>query len=133
LVVGGAGALWSASGYVSAFGRAMNRIYEIDEGRPFVKRRAINLGVTLVALVASTVLLLAIAGSRPVARAVGARVGLGDTFVAVWNIGRWPLMLVVMSGLVALLYYATPNIKQPRFRWLSIGAGLAMVIWVAGS
>jgi len=126
-------ALWSASGYVSAFGRAMNRIYEVDEGRPFLKLKAVNMAVTIAVLVGSAVLILSIAGTGPVSREIGENIGLGDTFVTMWNIGRWPLMLAVMAMMVALLYYATPNVQQPRFRWLSVGAGLAMVIWVAGS
>jgi len=126
-------ALWGASGYVSAFGRAMNRIYEVDEGRPFLKLKAVNMAVTIAVLVGSAVLFLSIAGTGPVSREIGENIGLGDTFVTMWNIGRWPLMLAVMAMMVALLYYATPNVQQPRFRWLSVGAGLAMVIWVAGS
>jgi membrane protein len=133
LIVGALAALWSASAYVGAFGRAMNRIYEIDEGRPFLKLRALNLVVTLAALVGAGVLLITVAGTGPVAREVGQRIGLGETFVTIWGIARWPLMLVVMALIVSLLYYATPNVQQPKFRWISVGAGLAMLIWIAGS
>ena len=133
LIVGALLALWSASAYVGAFGRAMNRIYEIDEGRPFVKLRAVNLLVTLAGLVGSAVLLITVAGTDAVARELGQRMGLGETFVTAWGIARWPLMLVVMALLVSLLYYATPNVQQPKFRWISVGAGLAMLIWIVGS
>jgi membrane protein len=133
LVFGALAALWSASGYVGAFGRAMNRIYEIDEGRPFWKLRLLNLAVTLALLIGTAVMLLGVATSGPLAREIGDRMGVSDAFVTGWNIGRWPLMLVVMALMVALLYYATPNVQQPKFRWISVGAGLAMLIWVIGS
>jgi len=133
LVFGLVAALWSASGYVGAFGRAMNRIYEIDEGRRFWKLRLVNLVVTLALLIGTAVMLLGIATSGPLAREIGDRLGLSDAFVTGWNIGRWPLMLVVMALMVALLYYATPNVQQPKFRWISVGAGLAMLIWLVGS
>ena len=130
LILSAAAALWSASGFVGAFGRAMNRVYEIDEGRGFVKLRLTNLIVTLVGLLGAAVLLVCVGGTGPLAREIGQRIGLGDTFVTVWSIARWPLMLAVMAILVALVYYATPNVQQPKFRWLSVGAGLAMLLWV---
>ncbi len=129
LVLGLAGALWAASAYVDAFGRAMNRIYEIDEGRPIWKRRPTMLLLTLVLVVLTAVALVAIVLTGPVAQAVGDAVGLGSTAVAAWRIAKWPLLLVVVIVIVALLYYATPNVKQPRLRWGTMGAFLAIVIW----
>jgi len=133
VVVGFAGALWSASGYVGAFGRAMNRIYEIDEGRPFYKLRPMMLLVTLLAVVLAALVALALVVSGPVAQAVGSAIGLGDTGVTIWNIVKWPLMIGVVVLVVAILYYATPNIKQPKFRWISIGAGIAVLVWIVAS
>lgn len=133
LVVGIVGALWSASGYVGAFGRAMNRIYEIDEGRPVWKLRPVQLLLTLVGLVmaAAVVFLLAISG--PVARAIGDAIGLGDAAVTAWNVLRWPLILLFVVAAVAILYYVTPNVQQPKFRWISGGAALAIVVWILAS
>ncbi|OBK77519.1 YihY/virulence factor BrkB family protein [Mycobacterium sp. 1164985.4] len=133
LVVGIVGAVWSASGYVGAFGRAMNRIYEIDEGRPVWKLRPVQLLLTLVGLVmaAAVVFLLAISG--PVAHAVGDAIGLGDAAVTVWNVARWPLILLFVVAAVAILYYVTPNVQQPKFRWISGGAALAIVVWLVAS
>ncbi|MFI7172267.1 YhjD/YihY/BrkB family envelope integrity protein [Rhodococcoides fascians] len=130
LVTGIAGALWSASGYVGAFGRAMNRMYEVEEGRPVWKLRPLLLLVTLVALllIACAAVMLAVSG--PVASAVGDAVGLGDTALTVWNIARWPIVLVIVVLAVAILYYATPNIQQPKFRWISGGAAVAIVVWI---
>ncbi|MGU3290844.1 YihY/virulence factor BrkB family protein [Williamsia sp. M5A3_1d] len=133
LVIGLLGALWSASGYVGAFGRAMNRMYEIEEGRPFYKLRPLQLLVTLIGLIiaASVALMLVISG--PVARSVGDAIGAGDTALLVWNIARWPVILVFVVLVVALLYYASPNVAQPSFRWISAGAVLAIVVWIVAS
>jgi len=133
LILGVALALWSASGYVSAFGRGMNRIYEVDEGRPIWKLRPAMLLVTLITVVLTAVVALALVLTGPAAQAVGDALGVGSTVVTVWNIAKWPVMLAVVIAIVALLYYATPNVKQPRFRWISIGAIVAILIWVAAS
>jgi membrane protein len=133
LVVGLLGALWSASGYVGAFGRAMNRIYQVDEGRPIWKLRPLQLGLTLVLVVLASLVLLGLVVSGSVARAVGDAIGLGDTAVTVWNVAKWPVILVIVAAMVAMLYYATPNVRQPKFRWVSVGAGIAILTWVAAS
>ena len=133
LVIGLAVALWSASGYIGAFGRALNRIYEIEEGRPFYKLRPLMLLITLVAVILAALVALALVVSGPVATAVGNALGIGDTAVTVWNIVKWPVILAVVVAVVAILYYATPNIKQPKFRWISIGAALAVLVWVIAS
>ena len=133
LVIGLAAALWSASGYVGAFGRGMNRIYEIDEGRPIWKLRPAMLLVTLVTVVLTALVALGLVLTGPAAQAVGDAIGLGSTVVTVWNIAKWPVMLAVVVLIVALLYYATPNVKQPKFRWISIGAVVAILTWVLAS
>ena len=133
LIIGLAGALWSASGYVGAFGRAMNRIYEIDEGRPFWKLRPLMLVITLGAVLLSALVLVMLIVSGPLADSIGKHIGLGSTVVMVWNIAKWPVIAFVVMMVVALLYYATPNVKQPKFRWISVGAACAIVIWVLAS
>ena len=133
LVIGLAGALWSASGYVGAFGRAMNRVYEIDEGRPFWKLRPLMLLITLVAVVLSALVLAMLVVSGPLAQSIGNTIGLGDAAVTVWSIAKWPVLLVMVMIVVAVLYYATPNVKQPKFKWISVGAAVAIVIWVLAS
>jgi membrane protein len=131
--LGLAAALWSASGYVSSFGRALNRVYEIPEGRPFWKLRPTMLLLTLVCVLLAAAVLLGLIVSGPVAQAVGDTIGLGDTAVTVWNIVKWPVMLVMVAIAVALLYYVAPNVKQPHFRWISIGAGAAILVWILAS
>ncbi|WP_238419595.1 YihY/virulence factor BrkB family protein [Gordonia sp. 'Campus'] len=133
LVLGLAGALWSASGYVGAFGRAMNRMYEIDEGRPVWKLRPLMLLVTFVALVLAAAVALMLAVSGPIAQSIGDAIGLGDTALTVWNIVRWPVVLIFVILIVAILYWATPNVRQPKFRWISAGAVLAIVTWIVAS
>ena len=133
LVAGLLGALWSASGYVGAFGRAMNRVYEIDEGRPFWKLRPVMLLITLVAVVMAALVLVMLVVSGPVAESIGRTLTIGDTAVQIWDYAKWPVILLVVVMVVALLYYATPNIKQPKFRWISVGAGIAILIWVLAS
>jgi membrane protein len=132
-VLGLVGAVWSASGYVGAFGRAMNKIYEVDEGRPFWKLRPLNLAVTVVAVLLAAVVLLGLVVSGPFADELGETLGVGDTTVTVWNVVKWPIMLLVVVFLVAVLYYATPNVRQPKFRWISVGAGLAIAVWILAS
>ena len=132
-VAGLAGALWSASGYVGAFSRAMNRVYEISEGRPFWKLRPLMLLVTLVGVFLTATVLVMLVVSGPVAQAIGDVVGVGDQAVFIWGIAKWPVLAFLVMCIVALLYYATPNIQQPKFRWISVGAAVAIVIWVVAS
>jgi membrane protein len=133
LVIGLATALWSASGYVNAFGRGMNRIYEIDEGRGFVKLRGTMLGVTLLSVVIVALLAAMLVISGPVAEAVGGVLGLGGVFLTVWNIAKWPVIILLVVVVIAILYYATPNVKQPKIRWMSIGSFIALLAFVLAS
>jgi membrane protein len=121
------------SGYVGAFGRAMNRIYEIDEGRPFWKLRPLMLVITLAAVLLSALVLVMLIVSGGLAQSIGDTIGLGRTAVTIWNIVKWPIIGLVVMVVVALLYYATPNVKQPKFKWISVGAAIAIVIWVLAS
>jgi len=133
LLVGIVGALWSASAYVGAFGRAMNRIYEIREGRPFYKLRPLMMVITLAAVILAGLVAIGLVVSGPLARAIGDAIGLGDTAVTVWSIVKWPVLLALAALVVAILYYATPNVKQPKFRWISVGAAVAILTWVVAS
>jgi membrane protein len=133
LAVGLVVAIWSASGYIGAFGRAMNRIYDIDEGRPFFILRPINLALTIVLVITAALIMLGLVLSGGIARAVGDAIGLGEAAVTVWNIAKWPVILVLVIVMVALLYWATPNVQQPRFRWLSVGAAIAITVAIVAS
>lgn len=132
LVVGAGAALWSASGFVNAFGRAMNRIYEVDEGRPVWRLRPAMLLVTLVMLVIVAVILAALVLSGGVAATVGDLIGLSDATVAVWAVVKWPVVVVLVALLIAILFWATPNARLP-FRWISAGSVVALVAWVVAT
>lgn len=133
LILGLATALWSASSYVNAFSRAMNRIYSVDEGRPIYKLRPIMLLITFVMLILVVVVALMLVLSGPIASGIGEALGVGTTVVTVWNIAKWPIVLLLAMVIVAILYYATPNVKQPKFRWVSVGAIIAIIVWVLAS
>ena len=133
LVIGLGGALWGASGYVGAFGRSLNRIYQVAEGRPVWKLRPVVLLITLGLVVMAALVLVGLVVSGPIARAIGDTVGLGDESQRIWDLAKWPVILAIVVVMVAVLYYATPNVKQPKFRWISVGSAVAIGIWVVGS
>ena len=132
-IVGILGALWSASGYVAAFMRASNAIYDMPEGRPVWKTLPVRVGLTVVLLALLSITTIAVVLTGGLAERVGDLVGLGDTAVTVWNIAKWPVLLLVVSFMFALLYWAAPNVKQPGFRWVSPGGILAVVGWLIAS
>jgi len=133
LIFGIALALWTDSGYVGAFMRASNAIYEREEGRPFYILRPLQLLVTFVLVMMAALVVLSLVISGPVASAIGNAVGLGDTAVTAWNIAKWPVMLVVVVVMLAVLYWPAPNARQKNFHWVSPGAVVAVVVWVIAS
>jgi membrane protein len=128
LIIGVAGALFSASNYVNAFTRAMNKVYGVEEGRPFWKLRPWTYLITIVLVIGVLVVVTALVLSGGIAEAVGNVIGLGPTAVMVWNIAKWPVVVLIVMLLVAFLYWATPNVR-PKFRVLSVGAAFAIVVW----
>jgi membrane protein len=133
LIVGIVGALWTASSYVGAYMRAANVIYEVEEGRSFIKLRPLQMLVTLVLIVLLALVLLAVILTGPIAGAVGDAVGLGDAAVTAWNIAKWPVLLLVVIFMIALLYYASPNAKLRGLKSIIPGAALAVVVWLIAS
>ncbi|WP_323959446.1 YihY family inner membrane protein [Arthrobacter sp. JZ12] len=127
-IIGLVGAIWSASGFVGAFSRAMNRMYEVEEGRPFWKLRPTMLLITVVVLLLVVLMALLLILSGPIAESVGNAIGLGSTAVTIWNIAKWPVMVFFAVLMIAVLYYAAPNLKQPKFKWVSIGSIIALVV-----
>ena len=132
-IIGIAGALWSASAYVGAFGRAMNRVYGIEEGRPFWKLRPLMIIITLASVILAGLVAIGLVVSGPLAVAIGDALGLTETALTIWNIVKWPILLALAALVVAILYYATPNVEQPKFRWISVGAVVAIVTWLVAS
>src|SRR3954453_3436917 len=132
-VVGLATALWSASSYVGAFMRAANVIYETPEGRPFWKLRPLQILVTLFMIVLLAAVALGIVLTGPVVSAVAGPLGVGSTAQTIWNFAKWPVMLLAVIVMIALLYHASPNVKLPGFKWVTPGAIFALVIWLVAS
>lgn len=128
-----AAALWTASAYVGAFIPAANVVWDVDEARPMWKKLAVRLGLTLVLLILIALTALTIVLTGPIAREVGAVVGLGDTAVAVWQLAKWPFLALVLVLLLALLYWASPNVRHPGWRWVTPGSVLAVALWIAAS
>ena len=132
-VLGLAAALWSASGYVGAFTRASNIIYETSEGRPFWKLRPLQILVTLLMIVLMALLALGLVLTGPVVEAVAGPVGLSDTAVSIWNIAKWPVMAALFIVMVDVLYYASPNVRLRGFKWVTAGSLVAIVVWALAS
>jgi membrane protein len=133
LIVGIATALWSASGYVGAFTKAANVIYETPEGRPFWKLKPLQILITLVMILLLAAVLLAVVLTGPVVSAVAAPLGIGSTGQTIWNIAKWPVMFVVVILMFAVLFHASPNVKLPGFKWVTPGAVVAIVVWIIAS
>ena len=132
-VVGLALALWSASGYVGAFMKAANVIYETPEGRPFWKLRPLQVLVTLVMVLLLAAVLIGIVLTGPVVSAVAGPLGIGSTAQTIWNIAKWPVMLLVTIAMFGVLFHAAPNVKLPGLRWSMPGALFAVVVWIVAS
>jgi len=128
-IIGLLTAFWTASGYLGAFMRACNAVYDVEEGRPFWKTVPLRLLLTLGSVVLVSLTLGALVLTGGVADTVGNFVGLGDTVVTVWDIVKWPVILLLVSLAFAVLYWAAPNVRQPGFRWVTPGSLLAIVLW----
>jgi len=133
LGVGLAGAIWAASGYIGAFSWATNVIWEAKEGRSWYRQWPFNVAVTLVALILLAAILIALVLSGPLATAVGEQIGVGHTGLRVWEVAKWPAIVVVVTFMIGGLYYLAPNVRQPPPRWLTPGALFAVVAWMATS
>jgi YihY family inner membrane protein len=125
-------ALWSASNYIAAFMRASNAIYDVPEGRPVWKTLPIRIAVTVVVMVLLAASAVAVVATGGLADRLGRLLGLGRAVVTAWDLVKWPVLLLIVGFLFALLYWASPNAKQ-GFRWVTPGGTLAVVVWVIAS
>ena len=132
-IVGIAAAVWSASGYIAAFMRASNAIYDIEEGRPIWMTLPVRVAVTIVLLVLLAISAIAVVLTGGLAGQIGKLLGIGGTAVTVWDIAKWPVLLLVVSFMFSILYWAAPNVRHPGFRWLSPGGVFAVAVWVIAS
>ncbi|MEU4528915.1 YihY/virulence factor BrkB family protein [Micromonospora ureilytica] len=133
LSFGLAGALWSASGFIGAFTRASNAIYGVTEGRPVWKLRPLQIGLAAITLVLLAVVALGLIVSGPVTDAVGDLINAGGLARTTWSVAKWPVLAMIMMALLSLLFWIAPNVRQPRFRWLTPGGAVALVSWAAAS
>src|SRR4051794_31181246 len=132
-VLGLAAALWSASGYVGAFTRASNIIYETPEGRPFWKLRPLQIVVTLAMIILMALLAVGLVLTGPVVEAIANPLGISGTAIDVWNIAKWPVMAAIFITMVNVLYYTSPNVKLRGFKWVTPGSIVAIVVWAVAS
>jgi membrane protein len=122
-------ALWSGSAAVSTFIKALNRAYDVEETRPFWRRKGTEILLTLfVGIVAAAAFIVIVFGGK-LGDVIARHIGAGSVFTLFWNILRWPLILVFISLALAVLYWVGPNIKQ-KFQWISPGAILATIAWL---
>src|SRR5439155_2112922 len=132
-VVGLGGALWSASGYVAAFMRASNSIYDVEEGRPIWKTLPTRVLTTLVLLLMLAVVAIAVTFTGGLAKAAGDVLGISSTAVTAWNIAKWPVIVLAVITMFAFLYWVAPNVKHPKFRWISPGSVAGVLLWLIAS
>jgi membrane protein len=132
-VVGLLLAVWSASGYVAAFIRAANAVYDMPEGRPVWKVLPIRVAVTVVLMVLAVASALIVVFTGGLARRAGTALGIGDAGLTVWSIAKWPVLVLLVTVMIAILYWACPNAKVKGFRWITPGSFLALLIWLAAS
>ncbi len=133
LGLGAAIALYSASGYIGAFIRASNEIFAAEEERPFYKLRPLQLLITLAMVVVIIAILFVVVLSGPLADAIGAELGIGDSALAAWSIVRWPLLFAVVATVIALLYAVSPDARHQGLRWMVPGSVLATGLWLVAS
>ncbi|MBV2357087.1 YihY/virulence factor BrkB family protein [Streptomyces sp. J2-1] len=132
-VVGVVLAVWSASGYVAAFMRAANAVFDIPEGRPVWKILPVRVGVTVVLMVLAVAGALIVVFTGSLANQAGQALGLGDTAVTVWSIAKWPVLVLLVTVMIAILYRATPNARITSFKWITPGSFLALLVWLIAS
>ncbi|MFE4824383.1 YihY/virulence factor BrkB family protein [Streptomyces sp. NPDC056704] len=132
-IVGLALAVWAASGYIAAFIRAANRVYDMPEGRPAWKILPLRIALTLVLMALAVMSALIVVFTGGIARQAGTALGIGDTALTVWSIAKWPVLVVLVTIMIAILYWASPNARVKGFRWITPGSFLALVIWMIAS
>jgi membrane protein len=132
-IVGLATSIWAASGYVGAFGRASNVVFETSEERPFWRLKPLQLGVTLGMILILALLAIGLVMSGSVVRAVAGPIGIGSTAIDIWNYAKWPVMVLLVLLMFAVLFHFSPDVGGRRFRWFTPGAGAALVVWILAS
>jgi membrane protein len=133
LSLGLIGALWSASGYVAAFMRASNEVWEVPRERRFLRKLSVRIGLTILMTVVLAVIAIGLVVTGPLAEAIGGAIGLADVAITVWSVAKWPVMVLLAALAFALLYLAAPNVRQRHFSAVLPGALLAVIVWIVAS
>lgn len=133
LGLGTIAAIWAASGYLGAFSRASNAIFGVEEDRPFWKLRPQQVLVTVILLVLSALLMIGVVISGPIAEAIGDVVGLGDTTLEIWSKAKWPVMMLLVAVMLAILFYWAPDLDGKRFSWIAPGGLFAVLAVIIAS
>jgi len=132
-IIGLAGAIWAASGYIGAWMDASNAVWDVPEGRPIWKKLPLRVGLTILLLALAVIGAIAVVVTGPIAEQVGNVFGLGDAAVTAWSIAKWPALVVLVSLMFSLLYWIAPNVKQPGFPWVTVGGLVAVLLWIVAS
>lgn len=125
--------VWTVSGFATAFGRVVNTVYEVEEGRQFWSFRGRMVLVALLLIVLGTVVVAILLTTPDATESILGRRGIAPLVATVWNVGKWPLLLAVVAVYISLLYYATPNVRHTRMRWATIGSFAAIALWAVGT
>jgi membrane protein len=123
-------ALWAASNAIGVLITGFNRAYEVQEDRSFIRKRAIQLGLTLLLVLFVNVAFALLLFGQQIGRWLADWIGLGSQFDTIWSISRWPGAILGIMLMLAVLYWAGPNVDQP-FHWVSVGSIVATLVWLA--
>ncbi|MFF8643970.1 YihY/virulence factor BrkB family protein [Streptomyces sp. NPDC015345] len=132
-IVGLVLAVWSASGYIAAFIRTSNAVYDMPEGRPAWKVLPLRLVLTVILMVLAVVSALIVVFTGPLAQRAGSALGVGDGAMTAWSIAKWPVLVLLVVIMIAILYWAAPNARGRGFKWVTPGSFLALLIWMIAS
>src|SRR4051812_43463341 len=126
-------ALYGTTGTLEASRRALNVVFDVDGGRSFFHRKAIDVVSTfvLMTLVLASLILVFVGGG--LAEDLLGFIGLGPTVARIWDIARWPAAVAVAMLVFSYIYYVTPDVRQRSFRWVTPGAATGVLLWLAGS
>ena len=131
LLVSTALALNGASGAFGAAGRALNVIFEVEEDRGFVRRKVSDIAISLVVIVLFAVVIVAVFLGGQIAHDLFGKIGLGSTAASIWSFARWPVALAAAMLAYGIVYRTAPDVRPPPVRWITTGAVIGVVLWIA--
>ncbi len=133
VILGGVLALWSASAGTSAVQDALNSVYKVKEGRPFWRARLSAIALTIITAVLFSLALAALFFGDALSSLLALHLGFGSFFMVVTRVLSWPIAFCFVGLAFAVVYYMAPDVEQPEWRWVTPGAALSILLWVASS